>query len=61
MKKIDAVNLFGSKNVDLARAVKRTRSAISQWGDVLDDDKKMLVLGAAVLKRIPIPEHLLNE
>jgi hypothetical protein len=61
MKKIDAIKLFGTTQVDLSKAVKRSRSAICQWEDELDDDKKMLVLGAAVLKRLPIPEYLLDE
>lgn len=61
MKKTDAIKLFGKTQVDLAKATYRTRSAICQWGDVLDKDKTLIVLGAAVMRGVRIPEHLLKD
>ena len=61
MKKSDAIKLFGTTLKDLGEALGgRGKSAISQWPDVLDEDKKNMVIGAAVRKGIKIPDHLLD-
>ena len=46
MNKIDAINMFGSAAA-LARAIGVTRSAVSQWPDVLDQAQADRVTGAA--------------
>jgi len=47
MTKQQAIKLFGS-GAALARAIGRTRSAISQWPKDLTQDQADLVTGAAV-------------
>lgn len=61
MKKSDAVNLFGGKQVYLAKALKRTKGAICNWDDELHFDAEIMVLGAAVKYGIPIPKHLIEK
>lgn len=60
MKKQDAINLFGKTQVDLAKALNRTKSAISQWPDDLTLEQKRLVVGAAHLAGKKIPMHILK-
>lgn len=61
MTKQDAINLFGTRLSDLGDALGgKTKSAISQWPDVLDVDKKNMVIGAAVRKGIQVPDYLLK-
>ena len=61
MTKKEAVNLFGNRLEDLGNALGgRGKSAISQWPEILDEDKKNMVIGAAVRKGIKVPEHLLT-
>jgi len=61
MKKSEAIKIFGDKAKDLAAAVKRGRSAISQWPDDLTNDQINLVIGAAIRSGKSIPEHLLSK
>jgi len=61
MKKQDAIKLFGTRLEDLGAALGgRGKSAISQWPEILDEDKKNMVIGAAVRKGIAIPKEFLN-
>ena len=59
MKKSDAIKIFGGKAVDLARAVNRCKSSISQWPEDLTYDQANLVIGAAIRKGKNIPENLI--
>lgn len=59
MKKSDAIKIFGHRLIDLGNALGKTKQAISQWADELDEDKTNMVVGAAVLKGKPIPEDVL--
>jgi UTP--glucose-1-phosphate uridylyltransferase len=62
MKKQDAVKLFGTTLQELGEALGgRGKSAISQWPEVLDEDKKNMVIGAAVRRGIKIPEEFLRQ
>lgn len=61
MKKRDAIKLFGSTLEDLGKALgNRGKSAISQWPEELDEDKKNMVIGAAVRRGIKVPDELLK-
>ena len=48
MKKSEAIELFGTIG-DLAKGVRVTTQAISQWPDILTDRLKFQVVGAAYL------------
>lgn len=48
MLKTEAIALFGTSAADLARALGVTRSAVSQWPEVLAQDQADRVIGAAV-------------
>lgn len=62
MTKKEAVLLFGNRLEDLGKALGgKGKSAISQWPEILDEDKKNMVIGAAVRKGIPVPQHILNS
>jgi hypothetical protein len=56
MKKSDAVSLFGTVPV-LAEVLGKTPQAIYQWGDELNRDQALIVVGAAYLssRRLPPP------
>ncbi len=58
MKKSEAIKIFGGKAKDLAVAVRRCKSSISQWPEDLTEDQINLVIGAAVRNGKGIPEHL---
>ena len=58
MKKVDAIKIFGRKQKDLARALGCGNSAISQWGDVLTERQKNIVIGAAVRRGIDVNEFV---
>lgn len=60
MTKNEAIKLFGKTLQNLGDALGKTKSAISQWPEELDEDKKNMVIGAAVRRGIPVPEHLLK-
>lgn len=60
MKKQDAISIFGGKAVDLAKAVKKGKSAISQWPEQLTNDQINLVIGAAVRAGKQIPASLIK-
>jgi len=61
MKKQDAVNLFGKTLKELGVALGgKGKSAISQWPDVLTEDQKNMVIGAAVRRGIDVPKELLK-
>jgi len=61
MTKKEAIKLFGTRLEDLGNAVGgRGKSAISQWPDILDEDKKNMVIGAAVRRGITVPEEFLK-
>ena len=57
MNKRDAINIFGS-GAALARAIGVTRSAISQWPEVLEQAQADRVMGAAfrlgLLHKMPV-------
>jgi hypothetical protein len=55
MKKSDAIALFGTRQRDLAAAINVTRSAISQWGEILTPRQADMVRGAALrLGKLPV-------
>jgi len=60
MTKQQAVDIFGGKAVYLANALGKGKSAISQWPDILDQDKTNLVIGAATRKGIKLPKALIK-
>ena len=54
MNKTAAIQLFGGKQRDLARALNITQGAISQWPEQLTQRQIDLVMGAALrLGRVP--------
>lgn len=57
MTKTEAIELFGGSQVDLARAIGVTKSAISQWPEELDSARTDRVIGAAYRLGKPI-DHL---
>lgn len=59
MKKQDAIKLFGKTQTALAKAVDRTKGAISMWPDELTTEQTRLVIGAAVLAGKKVPKHIL--
>lgn len=60
MTKKEAIKLFGTRQIDLAIAINRSRSLIANWGDELNEDQKNIVIGAAVRKGIEVPKCLLS-
>ena len=48
MTKHEAISLFGGRQVDLARAVGVTRSAVAQWPAELTQEQEDRVNGAAL-------------
>ena len=60
MTKQNAIDLFGKGLKPLGLAVRRKSSALSQWPDVLTDDQRDLVIGAAVRLKKKIPKELLQ-
>jgi hypothetical protein len=60
MTKKEAISLFGKRSKDLAAALGKGESALSQWPEELDNDKTNLVLGAAVKRGIVIPDRFLK-
>lgn len=61
MKKKDAIKIFGKRQLDLARALGRGNSAISQWPDDLPDDYINMVIGRAVRLGLPVPEQFIDK
>jgi hypothetical protein len=59
MTKQDAIKLFGGMQKNLADALKKTEGAISQWPDELNDNQVNIVIGAAVRRRIAVPDEFL--
>ena len=57
MKKIEAINLFGGKATFLAKALGKTKSAISQWPEDLDENQINMVIGAAYRHGVYIPDQ----
>jgi DNA-binding XRE family transcriptional regulator len=55
MKKQEAINIFGTKQKEMADALGKSKSAISQWGDDLTSEQINLVLGAALRSGKKIP------
>ncbi len=60
MKKSEAIKIFGGKSIDLAKALGRHKSAISQWPENLTNDQVNMVIGAAVRSGIEIPKRFLS-
>ena len=48
MTKREAINLFGGRGSDLARAIGVTPSAVYQWGEALSLEQADRVRGAAL-------------
>ena len=61
MTKKEAILIFGQKQVDLARALGRTKQAICKWPETLTEDQTSLVLGTALRIGKTIPEHLYRK
>ena len=59
MTKKEAIALFGKRHEDLATAINRCRSLITQWADELNEDQANMVIGAYVRKTKKLPRHLL--
>lgn len=59
MLKTQAIALFGTTHKDLAKAVGRSRSLISQWPGNLTQDQARMVLGAAMANGVTVPDHIL--
>jgi len=57
--KKQAIELFGGKQILLAKALGKSNSAISQWPDILAKDQSNIVLGEATRRKIKIPKELL--
>ena len=55
MTKKEAITLFGTTQVELAKALGKTKAAINQWPDELTKDQERMVLGEALLQGKPIP------
>ncbi len=49
MTREEAIKIFGKNQVDLAKALGKSKQAINQWGDILNRDQKRLVIGEAFL------------
>jgi len=60
MTKTQAADLFGGTDAALARALNRTKSAISQWNEKLTEDRINMIIGAAVRNKITIPPAYLK-
>jgi transcriptional regulator with XRE-family HTH domain len=54
MTKKEAIQIFGKTQVDLAKALGKTKSAISQWPDKLTPDQVRMVLGEAYIQKKPV-------
>ena len=55
MTKIEAISLFGETGADLGNALGLSRSRISQWPDVLNQEQVDRVMGAAMRLGITVP------
>jgi len=55
MTKAEAIKIFGTTQIEMAKALGKTKQAINQWGEILTSDQERLVLGAALQhgKKIP--------
>ena len=60
MKKQEAINIFGTKQYEMANALKKSKSAISQWNEDLSSEQINLVIGAAIRHGKKIPEKFIN-
>lgn len=59
MTKSEAIAIFGSTQIDVARALGLTPSRISQFPDELDQATTDRIVGAAVRLGVAIPAHIL--
>lgn len=59
MTKQEAIDLFGGKQVSLAKTLGITKSAVNQWPEILDQAKADRVRGAAI--RLGIPKNKLQQ
>lgn len=53
MKKQDVIKLFGGKDVDLARAIGRSKQCVSHWKEDLTTSQTEAVIAAAVRLNLP--------
>ncbi|MGS0980994.1 Cro/CI family transcriptional regulator [Burkholderia glumae] len=60
LTKEQAVGIFGTQ-AELARALGISRSAVSQWGDSLDQQRTDMVIGAAVRVGRPVPNGFIAD
>lgn len=55
LTKQQAIDIFGN-GAKTGRALNITRSAVSQWPEVLDQRQTDLVIGAAIRLGMPLPD-----
>lgn len=60
MKKQEAIKIFGTRSIDLAKALGRVKSAISQWPEDLTEDQINMVVGAAIRSGRAVPNKFLT-
>lgn len=59
MEKSDAIAIFGTTRADLARALGISSQAISQWPEVLDQERIDRVIGAAMRLNKTLPKGVI--
>ncbi|MBR8083097.1 hypothetical protein KDX23_10105 [Burkholderia vietnamiensis] len=60
LTKQQATAIFGS-GAALARALGITKGAVSQWPDVLDQQRTAMVIGAAVQHGKTVPDGFIHQ
>ena len=60
MTKEQAKNIFGKRYRHMAEAMGYAKSTISEWPDVLSEQRANEVIGCAVRRGIKIPDELLK-
>jgi hypothetical protein len=55
MTRDEAIKLLGLKyQNDLAKALRRSKAAINQWGEELNEDQELMVIGEAAKRGINV-------
>lgn len=60
LTKQQATAIFGS-GAALARALGITKGAVSQWPDILDQQRTAMVIGAAVQQGKAVPDGFIHQ